>query len=113
LFYRYQTQTPNTWRTTGSWTHYLYSTAIRIAACIAVTFLYVALRSLSPTFGDGAIARAGTFGLMLWAVTILPVVLEVALFANWHRGFVLGLLLDWLAVCVLASTAAPIATSIV
>jgi hypothetical protein len=113
LFHPYQARTPNTWRATESWTHYLYSTAIRIAACIAVAFLYVALRSASPTFGEGAIARGGTFGLMLWAVTILPVVIEIALFVNWHRGFVLGLVLDWLVVCVLASTSAAIAVSLV
>jgi len=41
-------------------------------------------------------------------VTILPLLLEVALFVNWHRGFVVGLLLDWLVVCILASTAAVV-----
>jgi len=112
-FHPYQALTPNTWRTTESWTHYQYATAIRIAACIAIALFYVALRSVIPIFGDAAIARGATFGLLLWAVTILPVVLEVALFVNWHRGFVVGLLLDWLVVCVLASTAAAIAAGFV
>lgn len=93
-FHPYQAHTPQTWRASESWRSYLCSMAIRIAACIAVALLCVALRSVSPTVGDGAIARGGTFGLLLWAVAILPVVLEVALFVNWHRGFVLGLLLD-------------------
>jgi hypothetical protein len=31
------------------------------------------------------------------------------LFVNWHRGFVVGLLLDWLVVCLLASMAAALA----
>jgi len=109
LFHSYQAQTPHTWRATESWSHYQYATAIRMAACIAIALLYVALRSVSPTLGDAAIARGASFGLLLWAVTILPVVLEVALFVNWHRGFVLGLLLDWLVVCILASSAAAIA----
>ncbi len=109
LFHPYQAETPNTWRATESWSHYQYATAIRIAACIAIALLYVALRSVSPTLGDGAVARGASFGLLLWAVTILPVVLEVALFVNWHRGFVFGLLLDWLVVCILASSAAAIA----
>jgi hypothetical protein len=113
LFHSYQAQTPSTWRATESWTHYLYAVAIRIAACIAISLLYVAFRSVSPTFGDGAIARGVAFALVLWAATILPVVLEAALFVNWHRGFVLGLFLDWLVVCVLASTAAAVAVSFV
>lgn len=113
LFHPYQARTPNTWRATESWTHYQYATALRIAACIAIALIYVTLQSLAPTFGDGAIARGASFGLILWAATILPVVLEVALFVNWHRGFVLGLLLDWLVVCVLASTAAAVAVGFV
>ena len=112
-FHPYQARTPNTWRATESWTHYQYATAIRIAACIAIALLYVALQSVLHTFGDGGIARGATFGLLLWAVTILPVVLEVALFVNWHRGFVVGMLLDWLVVCVLASAAAAIAVGFV
>jgi hypothetical protein len=31
------------------------------------------------------------------------------LFVNWHRGFILGLVMDWLVVCVLASVAAAVA----
>ena len=109
LFHPYQARTPNTWRPAESWGHYLYATAIRIAACIAIALLYTALRSVVPAPGGGDIARGATFALLLWAVAILPVVLEVTVFVNWHRGFVLGLLLDWLVVCILASTAAVIA----
>lgn len=46
-------------------------------------------------------------------MTILPLVLEAALFVNWHRGFSAGLLLDWLVVCILASAAAAVAVGAV
>ena len=109
LFHPFQAKTPNTWRATESWTHYQYATAVRIGACIAIAFALAGLGNAFPTIGDGAIARGISFGLILWAVTILPLVVEVALFVKWHRGFVVGLLLDWLVVCVLASVSSAIA----
>lgn len=109
LFHGYQAQTPQTWRATESWTHYQYATVVRIAACIAIAFLYAALGTLLTGLAGATIAHGVGFGAMLWAATILPLVLEVALFVNWHRGFVAGLLLDWLVVCVLASASAAIA----
>ena len=111
LFHPYQARTPGTWRVSESWTHYLQAAAIRIAACIAMGFLYGALGTAIPSVGDGAIARGISFGSILWAVTLLPLVLEAALFVNWHRGFVAGLLLDWLVVCILASAAAAVAVT--
>jgi hypothetical protein len=109
LFHRYQAQTPNTWRASESWVHYLYATAIRIAACMAMALFYATFGSIPPVLGGGAIAQGAAFGLILWAVSILPLVLEASLFVNWHRGFVLGLLLDWLIVCILACMAAAMA----
>ena len=109
LFHRFQAETPATWRATESWTHYQYATAVRIGACIAIAVLYGALANVSPSFAGDPISRGMSFGSILWAVTILPVVIEVALFVNWHRGFVVGLLLDWLVVCVLASVSAAVA----
>jgi hypothetical protein len=108
LFHPYQAKTPNTWRQTESWTHYQYATAVRIAACIGIGFLYAAVGTAFPAFAAHAISRGVSFGSILWAVTVLPLVLEAALFVNWHRGFVVGLLLDWLVVCVLASVSAAV-----
>ena len=108
-FHRYQAHTPNTWRASESWTQYRYATLVRIGACIAIALLYAALGTVTPAVAGGAVARGATFGMILWAATVLPVVLEVALFVNWHRGFVLGLLLDWLVVCVVAGGLASVA----
>jgi hypothetical protein len=107
IFHPYQAKTPGTWRATESWTHYQYATAIRLAACIGIAFAY-ALLGAPLAFGASALAQGISFGSIIWAITILPLVLEVGLFVNWHRGFVAGLLLDWLVVCVIASVAAAV-----
>jgi hypothetical protein len=86
---------------------------VRISASIALGFLYATVVAASPVFGLEPISRGAGFGSILWAVTILPVVLEVALFVNWHRHFVVGLLLDWLVVCVLSSVSAAVAVGAV
>jgi hypothetical protein len=57
LFHPYQAKTPNTWRATESWTHYQYATAVRIAACIGIGFLYAALGTASLAFAANAISR--------------------------------------------------------
>jgi len=108
LFHRYQSLTPHTWRASESFAQYRDATLVRLGACVAIAFLYAALGGAAPSV-DGAIAHGAAFGAMLWAATLLPLLLELALFVNWHRGFVLGILLDWLIVCLLASVAAAIA----
>jgi hypothetical protein len=113
LFHPYQAKTPNTWRKAESWAHYQYATAIRIAACVGIGLFYAALEPTVASLGASAISRGVSFGGLLWGVTVLPLVLEVALFVNWHRGFVTGLVIDWLVVCVLASVAAAVAVGAV
>jgi hypothetical protein len=109
LFHRYQALTPNTWRAAEAWKQYFYAMAVRVCACIAIGLCYGAVGAVSLLSGLQPISRGASFGLMLWAVTVLPVVLELALFVNWHRGFVVGLLFDWLIVCVLSSVLAAVA----
>ena len=108
LFHRFQSRTPNTWRATESWGHYFYSAAVRVLACVGIALLYHAYRAAIATLASGALAAAAGFGVGLWAVAVVPVIVEIALFVNWHRGFVIGLLLDWLLVCIIASAAASI-----
>jgi hypothetical protein len=109
LFRGYQARTPGTWRATESWHHYTYSAAIRVVACIGIGVAYHYFGTAASLIPAGPIACAAAFGACLWAVTVLPLVVEAALFVNWHRGFVLGLLLDWLIICVIASAAAAVA----
>ncbi len=109
LFHAYQARTPNTWRTTESWNHYLYAAAIRVLACIGIGAAYYCFGSAASAIAAGPLASAAVFGASLWAVAVLPLVVEAALFVNWHRGFVVGLLLDWLVISVMASAAAALA----
>ena len=90
-----------------------YATLIRIGACIAIACLYAALARAAPSFAADVFSRGVSFGALLWGATILPLVLEVSLFVNWHRGFVVGLMLDWLVVCLLASICAAVAVGAV
>jgi hypothetical protein len=83
--------------------------AVRIAGCVGIGFLYAAVGARFPAFADAAILRGVAWGSVLWAVTMVPLVLEASLFVNWHPGFVVGLLLDWLVVAILASVAAAVA----
>jgi hypothetical protein len=111
VFHRYQARTPHTWRTGESWMDYTNAALLRIAGCMAVGALYVVLApGLAPLISPVGLRGAG-FGAILWAATILPLVLELALFVKWHTGFVVGLLVDWLVVCLLASTAAAVAAA--
>jgi hypothetical protein len=109
LFHRYQAETPGTWRASESWAHYMISMAIRVFACIAIGFLYGAVGADHFGWGADVLLRGAAFGVCLWAAMAAPITLELAVFVKWHRGFVFGLLLDWLAVCVLASVASSIA----
>ncbi len=113
LFHPYQAKTPDTWRAAESYAHYLYSAGVRVLACIGIAFLYGLLAGSTAVFGSASIMGAAVFGFSLWAVTVVPVVIEAALFVNWHRGFVAGLLLDWLIVCVIASIAACFAERVI
>jgi hypothetical protein len=111
VFHAYQSRTPNTWRATESWTHYLYSSGIRLLSCFAIVVLYALIGSRFPTLLDSQLLRGAAFGTCLWAAVAAPVILEAALFVNWHRGFVVGLLLDWLVLCAIAGMAASVVTS--
>jgi len=109
LFHPYQAQTPKTWRNAESWTHYLYSAGIRVLACIAVATFYEVFGAGAPGVAGGAIYSGLCFATLLWMATAAPVILETALFVNWHRGFVVGLLLDWLVLCLIAGACASVA----
>lgn len=108
-FHSYQARTPATWRSHESWNHYLYSTAIRVVACIGLAALYAHFGAVMIEIPGSPLTSAAAFALCLWAVTVLPLVVEAALFVNWHPGFVAGLLLDWLVICLVACVIAGFA----
>ncbi len=109
LFHAYQARTPQTWRSGESWSSYLISTVLRLLVCILIAWLYGCFDFGAAPFGRGTMAGGAMFGLGLGAITVAPAILEAALFVNWHRGFVVGLLLDWLIVFMLAGVAGAVA----
>jgi len=113
LFHPYQARTPNTWRAAESWANYLYAAGVRVIACAGIALLYHASGAASSVFGGGAVPGGAAFGACLWAVAVAPVIVETAMFVNWHRGFVIGLLLDWLVACLVAGAAAAVAARFV
>jgi hypothetical protein len=102
LFPGFQARTPNTWRVAESWSHYLYSAGVRLFSCLAIILLHHAIGAMVPALFGSTLLGGAAFGGCFWAAIAAPIILEVALFVNWHRGFVIGLLLDWLALCVIA-----------
>jgi hypothetical protein len=110
IFHVYQSRTPNTWRATETWAEYLYSFGIRVFSCLAIVLLYYVFGAGALIVLTGTILRGATFGGFIWAAIAAPVIVEAALFVNWHRGFVVGLLLDWLVLCVVAGAVASLVT---
>jgi hypothetical protein len=111
LFHRYQARTPGTWRPTESAAHYGLSSGIRIFACVGIGLLYGGFGAGGPAGSVQTMLRGFGFGVCLWAAAAAPIILELAVFVKWHRGFVIGLLLDWLALCALAGVASALAQS--
>ena len=102
LFHGFQARTPNTWRAAESWSPYLYSAGVRLFSCLAIILLHDAFGAMVPALFGSTLLGGAAFGVCFWGAIAAPIILEVALFVNWHRGFVIGLLLDWLALCVIA-----------
>ena len=107
-FHRFQAHTPNTWRAAESWVHYQYSALIRLACCVGIALLYAAFGSQALELAESALVRALFFGSLLWLAVAMPIILEISIFVHWHKGFVVGLLLDWFVLIQLASIAAAI-----
>jgi len=106
LFHAFQAMTPGTWRAAEGAAHYTASALLRVFACIQIAFAFGALNGAALLAGHGWAVSGLLFGLLAWLALVLPVLLELYVFVNWHRGTVTGLLLDWLVVCALAGLSA-------
>jgi hypothetical protein len=99
VFHRFQKETPGTWRAEGT-RNYIAASVLHIVAAIGMACLFtlmVRFKVWSPGFGDSI-----RFALCLWGAVSLPIVLESAFFIRLHPLVVIGQLLDWLTVAVLA-----------
>jgi hypothetical protein len=104
LFHRFQAETPGTWRPEGP-RQYAAASALDVFAGAAIGLLYWHTGGVHIGGGAGWLFRGALFGVLAWLALALPVILSMATFVYLHRGVVVGLLLDWLAVALLASIA--------
>ena len=102
LVHPLQAETPNTWRATEGPAQYAGASALTLLAALIVSFFFAATGGVHISGVHAGIMSGLTFGLLCWAALALPVLLSMSLFVNMRRGFVLGLILDWLLVSVIA-----------
>jgi hypothetical protein len=87
LFHPYQKRTPSTWRT-ESWRQHLLAVLLQAIAGAGLGGLFAVAGA--PPIG----LKLFELGATVWAVLATCILIQ-ALYVNWHRGFVLGLLIDW------------------
>jgi len=101
VFHRYQRETPDTWRPEGT-RSYVGASLLHVFAAIGIACLVTLVVRFHITSLSGSIVGNLRFALSLWAAIALPMILESALFIRLHPLVVVGQLLDWLSVSVLA-----------
>jgi hypothetical protein len=104
VFHRFQNETPGTWRPEGP-RSYLAACSIRFVAAMAVASLFtLVIRFHVANFVPDA-ASALRFALALWGAISLPMILEGAVFIRLHPLVIVGQLVDWLTIMILACVA--------
>ena len=100
IFHPFQSRTPQTWRTSEGMAHYAAASALTILSALVITAFYAATGGLHEV--TGPIANGIYFGFLCWSALALPITLSFSVFVNLDKAFVLGLLLDWLVVSLVA-----------
>lgn len=100
IFHSFQSRTPQTWRAGEGAAQYAAASALTILAALVITSFFAATGGLHGV--TGPISNGIYFGFLCWAALALPITLSVSLFVNLDKGFVVGLLLEWLAVSLIA-----------
>jgi hypothetical protein len=102
LFHRFQALTPNTWRPEGT-KQYALSSAFIVLGSIGLSLLFALTGGVTAARGAAWWLQGLAFGSLCWVALPLPSLLSMALFVNFHRGFVLGALLDSFVACLVTS----------
>jgi hypothetical protein len=87
LFHPYQKKTPSTWRT-ESWRQHLFAVLLQAIAGAGLGGLFAI--GGAPPIG----IRLFDLGAAVWMVLAASILIQ-ALYVNWDRGFVIGLVIDW------------------
>ena len=101
LFHQYQKETPQTWRPEGA-VSYTLASLLHVFSAVAISCLFTfVLRFNAGIFASGLVGSV-LFAICIWGATILPFILESALFVRMHRLVSVGRLLDTLVTALLA-----------
>ena len=111
MFHPYQRLTPGTWRHKEGPREYALASGTTVLAALIVAAFFAVTGGVPTLAGSGWVANGALFGFLCWAALGAPVLLSIGLFVNVHAGVVIGLLLDWLLVSVLAGLATAWAVS--
>jgi hypothetical protein len=87
LFHPYQKKTPSTWRA-ESWRQHLFAMLLQAIAGAGLGWLFAV--SGAPPVG----IQLFELGAAVWMVLAASILIQ-ALYVNWDRGFVIGLVIDW------------------
>jgi hypothetical protein len=87
LFHPYQKKTPSTWRT-ESWRQHLFAMLLQTMAGVGLGCLFAV--GGAPPLG----IKLFEMGAAVWIVLAACILIQ-ALYVNWDRGFVVGLIIDW------------------
>ena len=102
VFHRFQALTPQVWRPEGP-RNYAAATAVDLLFGVGFAFFFAAYRI---PLGMNSVGAAVGAGLVFWALFVLPVLLAIGIFVNWHKGVWFALVVDWLVViCTVAAIA--------
>lgn len=97
LFREFRAHTPHTWRKETA-RHYVLGSATLFLTGFTYAIFFAPLGSLVLyNLTHWAIVGA-MFGLGCWGALAMPLILTIAVFANFHRGVVIGMLIEWLLI---------------
>ena len=111
IFHPYQRLTPATWRRPEGPREYAFASGTTVLAALMIAIFFALTGGVPALAGSNWVANGALFGFLCWFALGAPVLLSISLFVNIHAGVVIGLLLDWLVVSVLAGIAASWAVS--
>ena len=100
IFHPFQSRTPRTWRASEGATHYAAASVLTILSALVITAFFAATGGLHGV--TGPITNGIYFGFLCWSALALPITVSFAVFVNLDNAFVVGLLLDWLVVSLVA-----------
>lgn len=101
VFHRYQRATPETWRPESARNHIL-SSVVRVFSASAISFLYVLIVRFHVSLFTDGIGGALRFAAVIWIALAAPVAIEAAIYVRIHSMVVVGQVVDWLTMTVLA-----------